>query len=104
MIASYKTNAVTLQRSLPLECVGSKLSPWPVYLFIFLSMASSSVEFREPRVIELWEAAKRANLSEDELDSLKVALTSLVTVLETLLLSPLIFERLPFVFSVFSTV
>lgn len=31
-----------------------------------------SAEFREPRVIELWEAAKRANLSEDELDSLKV--------------------------------
>ncbi|CAJ1053771.1 alpha-2-macroglobulin receptor-associated protein [Xyrichtys novacula] len=28
-------------------------------------------EFQEPRVIELWESAKRANLSEDELDSLK---------------------------------
>lgn len=31
-------------------------------------------------MIELWEAAKRANLSDDELDSLKVARTSLVTV------------------------
>ncbi|XP_055365745.1 alpha-2-macroglobulin receptor-associated protein isoform X2 [Betta splendens] len=30
-------------------------------------------EFREPRVIELWEAAKRANLSKDELDSLKIS-------------------------------
>lgn len=30
-------------------------------------------------MIELWEAAKRANLSEDELDSLKVVLTSRVT-------------------------
>lgn len=29
-------------------------------------------EFKEPRVIELWEMAKRSNLSEDELDSLKV--------------------------------
>lgn len=31
-----------------------------------------AAEFREPRVIELWEAAKRSNLSDDELDSLKV--------------------------------
>lgn len=36
------------------------------------SVFHSDAEFREPRVIELWEAAKRANLSEDELDSLKV--------------------------------
>lgn len=47
------------------------------HLFIFLSISSSPAEFREPRVIELWEAAKRANLTKDELDSLKVALTSL---------------------------
>lgn len=40
-------------------------------------------------MIELWEAAKRSNLSEDELDSLKVALTSLVTVFWTLLVSPI---------------
>lgn len=55
--------------------------------FIFPSFCSSSVEFREPRVIELWEAAKRANLSEDELDSLKVTLKSLVTAVWTPLLS-----------------
>lgn len=67
------------------------MSPWAVYLFIFLSVGPSSVEFREPRVIELWEAAKRANLSEDELDSLKVALSSLVTVFLTLLLSLICF-------------
>ncbi len=42
-------------------------------------------------MIELWEAAKRANLSEDELDSLKVALTSVVTVFWTLLLLPICF-------------
>lgn len=30
------------------------------------------VEFKEPKVIELWEMARRSNLSEDELDSLKV--------------------------------
>ena len=59
---------------------GSKRSPWTVYLFIFLSVHSPSAEFREPRVIELWEAAKRANLTEDELDSLKVPLPSLVTI------------------------
>lgn len=66
---------------------GSSLSPWIVYLFISLSVCCLSVEFREPRVIELWEAAKRANLSEDELDSLKVALKSLMTVFWTLRLS-----------------
>lgn len=38
----------------------------------FVPSVLHSAEFREPRVIELWEAAKRANLSEDELDSLKV--------------------------------
>ena len=43
-------------------------------------------------MIELWEAAKRANLTDDELDSLKVALTSLVTVFWTLLLSPVCFQ------------
>lgn len=48
--------------------------------FIFPSVYSPYAEFREPRVIELWEAAKRANLSEDELDSLKVALPSLLPV------------------------
>ncbi|XP_030643914.1 alpha-2-macroglobulin receptor-associated protein [Chanos chanos] len=32
---------------------------------------SDDSEFREPRVIELWEMARRANLSDDELDSLK---------------------------------
>lgn len=50
---------------------------WAIYLFIFPSLSIIPPEFREPRVIELWEAAKRANLSEDELDSLKVALKSL---------------------------
>ncbi|GAA6220320.1 alpha-2-macroglobulin receptor-associated protein [Lates japonicus] len=39
-------------------------------------------EFREPRVIELWEAAKRANLSEDELDSLKEELRHFETKVE----------------------
>lgn len=43
-------------------------------------------------MIELWEAAKRANLSEDELDSLKVALPSpLPGFFWTLLLSPICF-------------
>lgn len=36
-------------------------------------------------MIELWEAAKRANLSDDELDSLKVTLQSLVKGFLTLL-------------------
>ncbi|XP_068606728.1 alpha-2-macroglobulin receptor-associated protein isoform X2 [Brachionichthys hirsutus] len=39
-------------------------------------------EFREPRVIELWEAAKRANLTEDELDSLKEELHHFETKVE----------------------
>uniref|UniRef100_A0A8D3CF23 Low density lipoprotein receptor-related protein associated protein 1 n=1 Tax=Scophthalmus maximus TaxID=52904 RepID=A0A8D3CF23_SCOMX len=39
-------------------------------------------EFREPRVIELWEAAKRANLSGDELDSLKEELHHFETKVE----------------------
>lgn len=56
-----------------------------------LCLSSSSAEFREPRVIELWEAAKRSNLSEDELDSLKVTLTSLVTGFWTHRLSPICF-------------
>lgn len=43
---------------------------------------SEDSEFREPRVIELWEAAKRANLSEDELDSLKEELHHFETKVE----------------------
>ncbi|XP_072240544.1 alpha-2-macroglobulin receptor-associated protein [Leuresthes tenuis] len=39
-------------------------------------------EFREPRVIELWEAAKRTNLSKDELDSLKEELHHFETKVE----------------------
>ncbi|XP_069385985.1 alpha-2-macroglobulin receptor-associated protein [Paralichthys olivaceus] len=39
-------------------------------------------EFREPRVIELWESAKRTNLSEDELDSLKEELRHFETKVE----------------------
>ncbi|KAM6939723.1 alpha-2-macroglobulin receptor-associated protein [Xenentodon cancila] len=39
-------------------------------------------EFREPRVIELWENAKRANLSKDELDSLKEELFHFETKVE----------------------
>ncbi|XP_017272494.1 alpha-2-macroglobulin receptor-associated protein [Kryptolebias marmoratus] len=39
-------------------------------------------EFREPRVIELWEAAKRSNLSTDELDSLKEELRHFETKVE----------------------
>lgn len=50
-------------------------------------------------MIELWEAAKRANLTEDELDSLKVAPTSLVTVFWTHLLSPICFQITVFVLS-----
>uniref|UniRef100_A0A8C6U9H9 Low density lipoprotein receptor-related protein associated protein 1 n=1 Tax=Neogobius melanostomus TaxID=47308 RepID=A0A8C6U9H9_9GOBI len=41
-----------------------------------------SAEFREPRVIELWEAAKRANLTQDELDSLKEELHHFETKVE----------------------
>ncbi|XP_057700442.1 alpha-2-macroglobulin receptor-associated protein [Corythoichthys intestinalis] len=43
---------------------------------------SEDSEFREPRVIELWEAAKRANLSDDELDSLKEELHHFETKVE----------------------
>lgn len=43
-------------------------------VFFSPSVFHLDAEFREPRVIELWEAAKRANLSKDELDSLKVIL------------------------------
>lgn len=39
-------------------------------------------EFREPRVIELWEAAKRANLTQDELHSLKEELHHFETKVE----------------------
>lgn len=39
---------------------------------LFYSLFYVPVEFKEPRVIELWEIARRSNLSEDELDSLKV--------------------------------
>uniref|UniRef100_A0AAV2LLM3 Low density lipoprotein receptor-related protein associated protein 1 n=1 Tax=Knipowitschia caucasica TaxID=637954 RepID=A0AAV2LLM3_KNICA len=39
-------------------------------------------EFREPRVIELWEAAKRSNLTQDELDSLKEELHHFETKVE----------------------
>lgn len=48
-------------------------------LFIDSSLPPDA-EFREPRVIELWEAAKRANLSQDELDSLKVTLTIFIPI------------------------
>ncbi|RVE75563.1 hypothetical protein OJAV_G00000070 [Oryzias javanicus] len=43
---------------------------------------SEDSEFREPRVIELWEAAKRSNLSRDELDSLKEELHHFETKVE----------------------
>lgn len=43
---------------------------------------SEDSEFREPRVIELWEAAKRANLSKDELESLKEELRHFETKVE----------------------
>ncbi|XP_053477906.1 alpha-2-macroglobulin receptor-associated protein [Ictalurus furcatus] len=39
-------------------------------------------EFKEPRVIELWEMARRSNLSEDELDSLKEELKHFETKVE----------------------
>uniref|UniRef100_A0A3B3HNG6 Low density lipoprotein receptor-related protein associated protein 1 n=1 Tax=Oryzias latipes TaxID=8090 RepID=A0A3B3HNG6_ORYLA len=47
-----------------------------------LSVSRCLIEFREPRVIELWEAAKRANLSRDELDSLKEELHHFETKVE----------------------
>ncbi|XP_062852388.1 alpha-2-macroglobulin receptor-associated protein [Trichomycterus rosablanca] len=43
---------------------------------------SSDNEFKEPRVIELWEMARRSNLSEDELDSLKEELKHFETKVE----------------------
>ncbi|XP_063075696.1 alpha-2-macroglobulin receptor-associated protein isoform X1 [Engraulis encrasicolus] len=43
---------------------------------------SDDSEFREPRVIELWDMARRANLSEDELDSLKEELRHFETKVE----------------------
>ncbi|XP_005946221.1 alpha-2-macroglobulin receptor-associated protein isoform X1 [Haplochromis burtoni] len=43
---------------------------------------SEDSEFREPRVIELWEAAKRTNLSNDELESLKEELRHFETKVE----------------------
>lgn len=43
---------------------------------------SEDSEFREPRVIELWESARRANLSDDELDSLKEELRHFETKVE----------------------
>ncbi|MCI4376133.1 hypothetical protein PGIGA_G00184770 [Pangasianodon gigas] len=42
----------------------------------------SDNEFKEPRVIELWEMAKRSNLSDDELDSLKEELKHFETKVE----------------------
>uniref|UniRef100_A0A3P8W588 Low density lipoprotein receptor-related protein associated protein 1 n=2 Tax=Cynoglossus semilaevis TaxID=244447 RepID=A0A3P8W588_CYNSE len=39
-------------------------------------------DFHEPRVIELWEAARRSNLTEDELDSLKEELRHFETKVE----------------------
>ncbi|XP_012692384.1 alpha-2-macroglobulin receptor-associated protein [Clupea harengus] len=43
---------------------------------------SEDSEFREPRVIELWEMARTANLTEDELDSLKEELKHFETKVE----------------------
>ncbi|KAA0722139.1 Alpha-2-macroglobulin receptor-associated protein [Triplophysa tibetana] len=43
---------------------------------------SDDTEFKEPRVTELWEMAKRSNLSEDELDSLKEELRHFETKVE----------------------
>ncbi|XP_059904247.1 alpha-2-macroglobulin receptor-associated protein [Gadus macrocephalus] len=43
---------------------------------------SEESEFREPRVIELWESAKRSNLTQDELDSLKEELRHFETKVE----------------------
>lgn len=45
-----------------------------VCLLMTLLFSPPPVDFHEPRVIELWEAARRSNLTEDELDSLKVVL------------------------------
>lgn len=43
---------------------------------------SDDSEFREPRVIELWEMARSANLTDDELDSLKEELRHFETKVE----------------------
>ncbi|XP_067106108.1 alpha-2-macroglobulin receptor-associated protein [Osmerus mordax] len=43
---------------------------------------SEDSEFREPRVIELWEMARTANLTDDELDSLKEELRHFETKVE----------------------
>ncbi|KAI1887697.1 hypothetical protein AGOR_G00192980 [Albula goreensis] len=43
---------------------------------------SEDSEFKEPRVVELWEMAQRANLSDDELDSLKEELKHFETKVE----------------------
>uniref|UniRef100_A0A8C7J030 Low density lipoprotein receptor-related protein associated protein 1 n=1 Tax=Oncorhynchus kisutch TaxID=8019 RepID=A0A8C7J030_ONCKI len=43
---------------------------------------SEDSEFKEPRVIELWEMAQRANLTGDELDSLKEELKHFETKVE----------------------
>uniref|UniRef100_A0AAY4APC8 Alpha-2-macroglobulin receptor-associated protein n=1 Tax=Denticeps clupeoides TaxID=299321 RepID=A0AAY4APC8_9TELE len=43
---------------------------------------SQESEFREPRVVELWEMAKKANLTEDELESLKEELRHFETKVE----------------------
>uniref|UniRef100_A0A8C2D7Y4 Low density lipoprotein receptor-related protein associated protein 1 n=1 Tax=Cyprinus carpio TaxID=7962 RepID=A0A8C2D7Y4_CYPCA len=43
---------------------------------------SADSEFKEPRVIELWEMAKRSNLTEVELDSLKEELRHFETKVE----------------------
>ncbi|KAJ8272117.1 hypothetical protein COCON_G00109760 [Conger conger] len=43
---------------------------------------SADSEFREPRVTELWEMARRANLSDGELDSLKEELKHFETKVE----------------------
>lgn len=102
MIAWYEISAATAppQSSLSLECLWLQNVSLDCLSF-HLPFPSWSVEFREPRVIELWEAAKRTNLSNDELESLKVVLTSLVTVfmfLDTLL--PCLFLNDTFCFNV----
>ncbi|KPP79359.1 alpha-2-macroglobulin receptor-associated protein-like, partial [Scleropages formosus] len=43
---------------------------------------SEDSEFKEPRVIELWDMAKQANLSDDELESLKEELKHFETKVE----------------------
>lgn len=78
LIASWKKASATtapLKSSLPPECVSTPTCLCESVItpsFFSPSVFHPGAEFREPRVIELWEAAKRANLSKDELDSLKV--------------------------------